>query len=133
MLILADNDVGGPVRLLRQILESPTWKALTEALAIEFIHFTRLRLERDASDREVWEACQAAGALLITANRAGGPNSLEQTIRALSAATSLPIVTLADPQRVLRDRPYAEETAFRLLDIVERIESLRGAGRLFAP
>jgi hypothetical protein len=90
-------------------------------------------LLRDASDRTVWQASQAIGAVLITANRTGGVNSLDEMIRELSSATTLPVITIADPQRLLRDRSYLEAAAFRLLDYLERIESLRGTGRLFIP
>jgi hypothetical protein len=90
-------------------------------------------LSRGAPDRLVWQTCQAAGAVLITGNRAGGPDSLDQVIRELSDETSLPVLTLADPRRVVRDAGYADQAARRLLDFLDRIESLRGTGRLFLP
>ena len=46
---------------------------------------------------------------------------------------SLPVMTLADPQRISRDSAYAHEVARKVLDFLDRIESLRGTGRLFLP
>jgi hypothetical protein len=133
MLILADNDVGGAVAALRHALESPDWADVAAVLNLRFVEFEDLGLPRDASDRSVWETCQAIGAMLITANRAGGKNSLEAAIQDLSDSGSLPVITIADPQRLLRDATYRESAVFSLLDYLERAESLRGAGRLFIP
>jgi len=47
--------------------------------------------------------------------------------------TSLPVVTIADPRRIIRDAEYAKSAALRRLDFLDRIESLRGTGRLFVP
>jgi hypothetical protein len=44
---------------------------LTAVLDLRFLEFEDLELARDASDRSVWETCHAAGAIFITANRAG--------------------------------------------------------------
>src|SRR5262245_56486588 len=133
MLILPDNDVGGAVVALRYVLESAEWAELTGLLELRFREFEDLGLARNASDRAVWQTCQAAGAVLITANRAGGAHSLDQVIRDLSTNSSLPVITIADPQRMVRDHAYRQEAAFRLLDYLDRIESLRGTGRLFIP
>ncbi len=40
------------------------------------------------------------------------------------------MLTIADQRRVTRDPAYANGIALRLLDFLERIESLRGTGRL---
>ena len=37
------------------------------------------------------------------------------------------------PQRVIRDPAYAQECAISLLDVLDRIEMLRGTRRLFIP
>jgi hypothetical protein len=133
MLGLADNDVGGIFTVLRRILESAENSAWLELLGIDFTDFEALGLPRDAPDRSVWLACQAAGAVLVTGNRSGGPDSLDQVIHELSDETSLPVLTIADPQRVTRDAAHANFTALRMLDFLERIESLRGVDRLFIP
>ena len=79
------------------------------------------------------QTCQEMGAVLITGNRTSGDDSLEQMIRDHAGADSLPVVTIGDPQRLVRDRAYASECAIRLLDLLERVETLRGTGRLFIP
>ena len=133
MLILADNDVGGVVAVLRRVLELEEWVEFTVLLDLHFIEFVDVGLARDASDRTVWDRCQAVGAVLITGNRASGTESLEQTLRDHAGPDSLPVVTISDPQRVVRDRVYARECAVSLLDLLDRLETLRGTRRLFIP
>jgi hypothetical protein len=71
--------------------------------------------------------------VLITGNRASGEASLEHTIREHAGADRLPVVTIGDPQRVIRAPAYAQECAISSLDVLDRIEMLRGTGRLFIP
>jgi hypothetical protein len=42
-------------------------------------------------------------------------------------------MTLANLQRILRDRPYAKNFAERLLKRLIAIEDIRGTGRLYVP
>ena len=133
MLILTDNDVIGAVRALRRILESPEWVDLTATLALQFIELKDIELPTDAPDGAVWHRSQDVGALLITGNRSSGEGSLDQTIAEQAGPESLPVLTIGDPRRVIRDPAYARECAISLLDFVERIETLRGTGRLFIP
>ena len=133
MLVLPDNDVPAVVEVLRRVLESDEWADYCRAIGVEFTTFEDHGLARNAKDQQVWETCQAVGAVLVTANRAGGVGSLDETINTLGDAESLPVITVADPQRVLLDGDYAYQTAIQLLDFLERIDTLRGAGRLFVP
>jgi hypothetical protein len=133
MRILADNDVTGAVAALRRVLRSAEWAEYSADLELHFIDFEELELPRNASDQTVWQACQAAGAVLITGNRSGGPDSLETVLDELAGPKSLPVITLADPRRIIRDAAYAESAALRLLDYLERIASLQGVRRLFIP
>lgn len=133
MRIVADNDVIGAVAALQRRLESDEWAEFSAALQLEFVDFAALGLSRDASDRTVWQACQNSDVLLVTGNRTGGSESLDAVIRGFADADSLPVVTIADPRRVLRDAEYAERCVISLLDYMERIDSLRGTGRLFLP
>ena len=49
---------------------------------------------------------------MITGNRNDeSPDSLEATIRNENQPDSLPVITIADSDRVLRDRLYAEKVA----------------------
>jgi len=133
MLILTDNDVIGAVRVFQRILESPAWVDLTTALELQFIELKDVELPTDAPDGAVWQRSQAVGALLITGNRSSGEGSLDQTIAEQAGRESLPVLTISDPRRVMRDPVYARECAISLLDFVERIETLHGTGRLFIP
>jgi hypothetical protein len=133
MLLTSDNDVVGVVLALRRILESADYAAWLRILDVAFTDFEALGLPRNATDRVVWQTCQAADVVLLTGNRSGGPDSLEQVINELSDPTSLPVLTLADPQRLLHDSAYAQDVAVKLLDFLERLDSLRGVGRLFLP
>jgi len=133
MRILTDNDVVGAVRVLRRILASPEWMGLTTALELAFIELQDVALPADAPDVAVWQRSQEVGALLITGNRSSGEGSLDQTIVEQGSPESLPVLTIGDPRRVIRDPVYARECALSLLDFVDRIETLRGTGRLFIP
>lgn len=133
MLLLTDNDVIGAVRALRRILESPEWVDLTAILELKFIELKDVELSTDAPDGAVWQRSQDVGALLITGNRSSGEGSLDHTIAEQAGPESLPVLTIGDPRRVIRDPVYARECAISLLDFVERIETLRGTGRLFLP
>jgi hypothetical protein len=72
--------------------------------------------------------------VLITDNRnQNKPDSLESAIRNFNAPDSLPVITLANTQRLMRNKAYAQQVAERLLERLMAIESLRGAGRLYIP
>ncbi len=133
MLILRDNDVVGAVAVLRRIVRSTGWLEFAEELRLKFATLGDLGLLPSSTDREVWQAAQAAEAILVTANRAGGEGSLDWVIDTLSGPESLPVMTLTNPQRILLDRAYALSAAVSLLDSLDRIDSLRGVGRLYIP
>jgi hypothetical protein len=105
-----------------------------EGLHLTPISFADLGLQADASDRAVWEACQRAHVVLLTASRNdAAPDSLEATIQQHTMTESLPVFTLANDQRVLRDRLYAEAVAERLIECLFDIDHYRGTGRLYLP
>ena len=71
---------------------------------------------------------------MLTANRNDeGPHSLEATIRALTIPSSLPVLTIADPELVLASRDYAERVAIQVLQYLLDLDHFRGVGRLFVP
>ena len=59
--------------------------------------------------------------------------SLQATIRARNRPESLPVLTIADTERLRSSRDYAERVAESLLDTLLRIDALRGTGRLYLP
>ena len=132
--ILADNDVEGYVRIIHAIWLSETWRDLWNGLGLSVESLSTLRLPHDSSDALIWRMCQKENLVLVTANRnASDPDSLEPVIRNEDQPDSLPVVTLANPQRILRDRLYAEKVAERLLEYLIRIDEFRGAGRIYVP
>ena len=54
-------------------------------------------------------------------------------IRSENQPDSLPVVTIANSNRVLQDRFYAETVAERLLEKLIAIDDFRGAGRIYVP
>ena len=72
--------------------------------------------------------------ILITGKRnEEGPASLEATLQASNTPTSLPVLTLSEPQRVLSSRAYANRVVERLVEYLIDVENLRGTGRLYLP
>jgi hypothetical protein len=132
--ILADNDVRGQVDYLGALMRVEPWAEFSRDLGLALLHFEDVGLYPTASDLDVWQRCQADQLVLITGNRnLAGPNSLEATIRQLGAPQCLPVFTIADVDRFNASKPYAEHVVETLLDYLQRIESLRGTGRLYLP
>jgi hypothetical protein len=132
--IMSDHDVQGHVSRLMDACQTSPWSGLWHDLECALCTFEDLDLVEDATDAVVWQACQKGEVLLITGNRnAEGPESLEITIRQRNRPDCLPVLTLADPDRIIRDRSYAELVVERLFDILIDVEVFRGTGRLFLP
>ncbi|HEX5273025.1 MAG TPA: hypothetical protein VFW33_21155, partial [Gemmataceae bacterium] len=89
---------------------------------------------REAPDDVIWKLCQERELVLVTNNRsAEAVDSLESTIRRQNLPTSLPVLTVADAEQIRHSREYADRVIERLLDVLMRVESLRGTGRLYLP
>jgi predicted nuclease of predicted toxin-antitoxin system len=132
--ILADNDVEGYVRIIHVIWLSETWRDLWNGLGLSVESLSTLGLPHDSSDEVIWRTCQKENLVLVTANRnVSDPDSLEIVIRNEGLPDSLPVATLANPQRLTKDRPYAETVAERLLDRLIDINRFRGTGRIYVP
>jgi hypothetical protein len=132
--ILADANCAGHLALLLRLMQEGWRHDVWEGLHLAYVSFADLGLHPDASDRAVWEVCQREQVILLTANRNdAGPDSLEATLQQHNTPHSLPVFTLANDQRVLRDRLYAEAVADRLIEFLFDIDSYRGTGRLYLP
>ncbi|MBI1917603.1 MAG: hypothetical protein HYS12_23155 [Planctomycetes bacterium] len=132
--ILADINVEGQVSILMLILESEAWRDVWDALKLSMKRLGDLALPPNTSDAIIWQTCQDQQLVLITGNRNDdGPDSLEATLREQNSATSLPVITLADPEAVRHSRAYADQTVERLLDYLLDIDNYRGTGRLYVP
>jgi hypothetical protein len=131
---MSDNDVLGEFELLFSICESEAWKDVWDALDFDVFTFDSFGLAADALDEDIWRICQQHDVVLITGNRnADSPESLEITIRRHGNEQSLPVLTIADRDRIHRERRYAERAAERMLEYLMDLDQLRGAGRLFIP
>jgi hypothetical protein len=132
--IPADINVGKQRDAVLAIWASDAWRHLWTGLGLVVEDFPGLGLSYDASDAVIWRTCQREGLVLVTGNRnRRGPDSLEAVIQDENRPDSLPVITLADADRVLRDRLYAERVAGGLLDYLMRIDEVRGVGRLYVP
>ncbi len=98
-----------------------------------FVTLQEAGLAADTSDQIIWRFAQENQMLLLTANRnAKGKDSLEQAIRKEGTATSLPVITIGNLDRLV-EREYREQCSARLADIVLSIENYLGVSRLFIP
>ena len=132
--IMSDNDVQGHVSRLMDICQSAAWIELWRDLECVLCTFQDFSLNSDASDSTIWQSCQDNQVILITGNRnAEGAESLEVTIRQRNTADALPVLTLADPDRVGRDAQHAEAVVASLFDVLVDVDVLRGTGRLYLP
>jgi hypothetical protein len=131
---MSDNDVLGLVERLIDICQTPAWIEFWQNFDCTLCTFADFQLPTNASDATVWQTCQDNELILITANRnKEGSDSLETAIGQSNRPNCLPVLTLADPKRVGRDRAYAEAVVERLLDILDAIDNDRGTGRLYLP
>jgi hypothetical protein len=130
VIFLIDHNIEGQSLMLFGSITSEGW---LETLPIRFITFDEVELPIISSDREVWRFAQENQMILLTANRSmKGEDSLEQVIREECLSTSLPVVTLANIDRII-EREYREEYVDRLIEIALYLENYLGVSRLFIP
>jgi hypothetical protein len=134
LTILADHNAEAHLDALVSIWTSPEWLEIWQWMDCRVSKFASVGLQPTTPDTELWHFCQANRMLLLTGNRnADGPDSLEMTSIRENKPDSLPIITLGDADRVLRDRHYAEAIASRILDYLVGLDNLRGTQRLYVP
>jgi hypothetical protein len=132
--ILSDVNIEGHVQILINILESAAWQGVWALFNLQAYTFRDLGLDAKTPDVVLWQVCQQQEVILITANRNDdGPDSLESTIRTMNTIQSLPVFTIADADRILHSRTYAERVVERLLDYLIDIDNYRGTGRQYLP
>jgi hypothetical protein len=132
--ILADINSGKHLRAILALWHSVIWRDLWYSLGLSVESFPSLGLPYESSDEIIWRTCQREGLVLVTANRnADDPDSLEAVIRRENQPDSLPIITFANPDRVLADRFHTEIVAERLLEKLISIDDFRGTGRIYVP
>lgn len=132
--ILADINIAGHVERLFQIIEGDFWGEVWADLNLQRRSFADRGIQQEATDLELWTACQREEVVLVTANRrAKTDDSLESTIRLYNTPRSLLVFTLANSERILSDRDYAETVVVKFLEYLLDIDNFRGAGRLYLP
>jgi hypothetical protein len=130
VIFLIDHNIEGQSLILFGSITSEGW---LETLPIRFISFDEAELPITSSDRVVWRFAQKNQMILLTANRSmKGEDSLEQVIREECLPTSLPVVTLANIDRII-EREYREECVDRLIEIALYLDNYLGVNRLFIP
>lgn len=132
--IVADANVEGQVEQLVRLVLAGEWAEYWFHLGLELVTFADVGLRDRSPDAEVWRTAQRERLVLITANRKSeGPSSLEATIRAEGTPDSLPVLTIGDARRLIRDAAYAEQAARKLIEYLVDIDNYRGMGRLYIP
>ena len=120
----------GQARLLYATLQKAGW---TQLLALEFVYFLAIGLAPETDDATIWHYAQANGMLILTNNRnSDGETSLAATIARENTATSLPVVTIGNLERMTESQ-YREEVALGLVGILLYLENFLGTGRQFIP
>lgn len=128
--ILIDHNIEGQAMLLWGTLFAEGWPKL---FPIEMLIFDQVGLSENCSDKEIWHFAQKHKMILLTANRRmNEEDSLEGTIRKYNTTTSLPVLTIGNPDRIM-EKPYRETCAMRILEICLDLENFVGTGRIFIP
>jgi len=132
LAIMADHDVEGHLQVLLRVLTSAAWRELWSELAYTVESFVSLGIPYNTPDLELWRICQARQIVLITGNRnKAGLDSLTSVIQRINNPSSIPVLTIGDPPRILSSRDYAESVVSRLLEYLVDLENIRGTGRLY--
>ncbi len=131
MIFLIDYNLRGHALMLFGSIANQEWLDL---VAMRFVNFEEIGLSFNSSDRIVWRFAQANQMILLTANRSMKEEDLlEQVMREENTPTSLPVVTIANPDQILDNPRYRERCAARLVEIVIYIDNYLGARRVFIP
>lgn len=130
MIFLIDHNIEGQALILLGLITKNGWLDL---LQIRFVTFDEIALAVDSNDRIVWRFAQERQMILLTANRSmKGEDSLELVMREENTLTSLPVITIANVDR-LEEADYRERCANSLIEIVLDIDNYRGTMRVFIP
>jgi hypothetical protein len=126
--VMLDNDITGFRDLLVGTLRTTGWH---EYGLVKFVTMREAGLDSNSNDRQVWRFCQREGFILLTGNRNDEDDtSLARTLREENSADSLPVVTVANKNR-LYETGYRENCIYGLMDIVLELNRYLGTGRQF--
>lgn len=133
-VILADANIEGQGAVIWMRMQASEWRDFTAHLDVSFRTFRDVSLDPASPDDLVWRFCQAHGYYLLTGNRnADSEDSLEVTLRREGTPASLPIFTLAMPDRVYYSRAFLDRVVDKLFDYLLDVDNIRGSGRLYLP
>src|SRR5437763_16812854 len=108
--LLTDKDIEAVFRTIQACLSTEPWAEFWAALALPVFDFSQVGLPARASDAAVWRFCQVEQLVLVTANRnEESPDSLEATIMRENQVDSLPVLTVANAQRLLHSAAYVTQ------------------------
>ncbi|MBW4532829.1 MAG: ACP S-malonyltransferase [Pleurocapsa minor HA4230-MV1] len=131
MIFLTDHNLQGHALVFFGAIASQGW---LDIVPIRFVNFAQIELPIDSDDRVVWRLAQKNQMILLTANRSmKGADSLEQVMREENTSTSLPIITIANADRLINDSQYRDRCVESLVEIVLDINNFRGAKQIFIP
>jgi len=132
--LLADANIQGHIERVVAAMQTASWKDLWISLQLRHLTFTDVGLNVADTDAVIWHRCQERQVFLLTNNRnKDGADSLEATIRNQTTLQSLPVFTIGNVDRVLRDSQYRESVVEALYDYLMEVENIRGTGRLYLP
>jgi len=132
--LLADINIRGHVDQLVVLMKAEPWKEFWDHLQVNYFQFGDVGLLRESPDSLIWETSQKLELVLLTDNRNDNDvDSLESTIRRWNTTSSFPVFTIANVPRLRTSQGYANQVIEKLLDSLLRIDTLRGAGRLYLP
>ncbi len=128
--VLVDCNIEGQAMMLWRQMNSDGWLDL---YPLKLVTLPQTGLPYNTSDTEIWRFAQKNGMILLTANRRmKGEDSLEETIRKENTLSSLPVMTIANVNR-MTERLYREKCATRLMEIVLYLDNYLGSKRIFIP
>jgi hypothetical protein len=132
--LLIDANIEGQGARIWVRMQAPEWREFAVALNLTFRTFREVGLDHASRDDVVWRFCQAQGYYLLTSNRNDeSDDSLEATLRREGMPTSLPVFTIARPDRVVESAAFLDRVVEKLFDHLLDADTIRGAGRLYLP
>jgi hypothetical protein len=130
--LLSDHNCEGQAERIRYSLQRLGY---IEWLSIEITFFEAVDLPITSTDEEVWRFCQENGYYLLTGNRGTKTEmvSLHAVLNRLADEKSLPVITIGNLSRVIKDQIYCNACAEALAEIILNAELYIGTPRLYIP
>jgi hypothetical protein len=130
--LLSDHDCEGQVERIRYSLQKFGY---IEWLGIEILSFETAGLLITSTDEEVWQFCQENGYYLLTGNRGTKAKdaSLHVVLNRSANEKSLPVITIGNLNRVIKDKTYCNTCAEAIAEIILNVEQYIGTPRLYIP